>query len=70
MARAANGDFGGRAHPTPPMQYPYLISKWMDPVFAVAIGVASYYTFEKRSGRPAGHTLNELVQRKYKTWIE
>jgi len=52
------------------MQYPYLISRALDPVFAVSIGVASYYLYEQRTGRPEGHHLNELVMRKYQSWVK
>ena len=52
------------------MQYPYLISRALDPVFAVSIGVASYYLYEQRTGRLEGHHLNELVVRKYNSWVK
>lgn len=29
------------------------------------IGVASYYLYEQRNGRPEGHTLNELVAKRW-----
>ena len=48
-----------------PIQYPYLISRWVDPVVSVAIGVAAYYLHERRIGRPEGHSLNELLAKKY-----
>ncbi|ABN68307.2 predicted protein [Scheffersomyces stipitis CBS 6054] len=47
------------------MQYPYLISRTIDPIFAISIGVASYYLHERRVGRPEGRTLNELVAKKF-----
>ncbi|VUG17402.1 NCE101 [Brettanomyces bruxellensis] len=48
--------------------YPHLISKWMDPIFAISMGVAAYYLYERRVGREPGHTLNELIARKYQRW--
>ncbi|OBA21838.1 hypothetical protein METBIDRAFT_40288 [Metschnikowia bicuspidata var. bicuspidata NRRL YB-4993] len=47
------------------MQYKYLISRVADPVIAVSIGVAAYYMFEARVGRREGHTLNELVSKRW-----
>lgn len=47
------------------MQYPYLISRWIDPLVGIGIGVLSYYSYEKRIGRPRGHSLNELLIQKY-----
>ena len=46
--------------------YPYLISKWLDPLLAVGMDVSAYYLYEKRVGRPEGHTLNELLLEKLK----
>ncbi|VEU20492.1 DEKNAAC101249 [Brettanomyces naardenensis] len=48
--------------------YPYLISKWLDPLFGISIGVAAYYAYEKRAGREAGHSLEELLSRKWQRW--
>lgn len=50
------------------MQYPYLLSKRLDPLFAVAIGVASYYSYEKRTGKVEGHRLNDLIAQRYHQW--
>lgn len=47
------------------MQYPYLISRTLDPLFGVAMGVALYYLYEQRAERPQGHTLLELLKKKY-----
>lgn len=46
------------------MQYPYLISRTLDPLFGIGIGVLSYYSYEKRLGRKEGHTLNELIAKR------
>lgn len=48
------------------MEYKYLISRVADPLIAIAIGTAAYFVHEKRIGREEGHTLKELVLRKYK----
>ncbi|EGW31982.1 uncharacterized protein SPAPADRAFT_139260 [Spathaspora passalidarum NRRL Y-27907] len=50
------------------MQYPYLISRTLDPLFGIAVGVASYYSYEKQVGRQPGHSLNELLVKKYNSW--
>ncbi|GME78739.1 unnamed protein product [Ambrosiozyma monospora] len=42
--------------------------QWFDPVFAVGIGCASYYVYEKREGRQDGHQLHELVLKKFEEW--
>ncbi|ODV70399.1 hypothetical protein HYPBUDRAFT_151742 [Hyphopichia burtonii NRRL Y-1933] len=47
------------------IQYPYLISRVSDPLLALSIGVAAYYVYERRAGRPDGHRLNDLLSRKY-----
>lgn len=51
------------------MQYKYLISRTVDPIIAVSIGVAAYYLYERRTGRPEGHTLNELAYKKYSEYV-
>lgn len=48
------------------MQYPYLISRTVDPIFAIFIGVSSFYLHEKRVERPDGHRLNDLIIKKWK----
>ncbi|KAK9234128.1 hypothetical protein V1525DRAFT_367439 [Lipomyces kononenkoae] len=48
------------------LRYPYLISKTIDPIFGIAVGVSAFYLYERREGRKEGHTLNELVMRRYK----
>ncbi|CUM68297.1 uncharacterized protein PRCAT00006019001 [Priceomyces carsonii] len=48
------------------MQYPYLISRVADPIFAISIGIASYYSHEQRVQRPEGHSLSDLIIRKYR----
>ncbi|CAX41559.1 non-classical export protein, putative [Candida dubliniensis CD36] len=47
------------------MQYPYLISKSLDPIVGVGIGVLSYYSYEQRVGRKPGHSLHELIVKKF-----
>lgn len=47
------------------MEYKYLISRLADPVIALSIGAAAYYVHERRVGRAEGHTLNELLRKKY-----
>ncbi|ODV81629.1 uncharacterized protein CANTADRAFT_45301 [Suhomyces tanzawaensis NRRL Y-17324] len=48
------------------MQYPYLISRVIDPIFGIGMGVASYYLYEKRHGREEGHYLNQLIAQKFR----
>ncbi|KAK9245677.1 hypothetical protein V1506DRAFT_537629 [Lipomyces tetrasporus] len=48
------------------LRYPYLLSKTLDPIFGIGVGVAAFYLYERREGREEGHTLNELVKRRYK----
>ena len=47
------------------MQYPYLISRTLDPIVGVGIGILSYYSYEQRVGREPGHSLNELVLKSF-----
>lgn len=47
------------------MQYKYLISRFADPVIAISIGISAYYLHERRVGRAEGHSLNELLSKKY-----
>ena len=49
------------------MQYKYLISRFADPVIAVSIGVAAYYVYEARVGRREGHSLNDLIAKRWLT---
>lgn len=46
-------------------QAPYLLGRLLDPIFAIAVGTLSYYSYEKKVGRPQGHCLNELIKKKY-----
>lgn len=48
--------------------YPYLISKWTDPILAIGIGISAYYLYEQRVGREPGHSLNELLWAKWKSY--
>lgn len=47
------------------MQYKYLISRFADPVIAISVGISAYFLHESRVGRPEGHTLSELLKKKY-----
>lgn len=38
----------------------------LDPVLAIASGIWAYSLYESRLQRPAGHSLQELIVRKYK----
>ncbi|KAG5439142.1 hypothetical protein PCANB_001441 [Pneumocystis canis] len=42
----------------------YLISRWIDPIFAISIGCFSYFLYEKNHPRPEYYSLKELLQRK------
>ncbi|AQZ10577.1 NCE101 (YJL205C) [Zygosaccharomyces parabailii] len=46
-------------------QAPYLLGRIADPIFAIAIGTLSYYSYEQKVGRPKGHTLNELIVKRF-----
>ena len=37
----------------------------LDPIFSIFVGVVSYYSYEARVQRPEGHSLNELLVKKY-----
>jgi hypothetical protein len=37
----------------------------MDPLFGFFVGTAAYYAHEQRVGRPEGHSLNELLKKKF-----
>lgn len=41
-----------------------LFSRYMDPLFGVAVGMLSFYSYEQRVGREDGHTLKDLVLKK------
>ncbi|CEP64393.1 Nce101p LALA0_S11e03070g [Lachancea lanzarotensis] len=43
---------------------PYLLGRLLDPIFAVAVGTASYYAHERKVGREPGHSLNELIRKR------
>ncbi|KAL8280383.1 hypothetical protein RQP46_007300 [Phenoliferia psychrophenolica] len=43
----------------------YLVSKAFDPILGVITGVWAYGLYERRANRPKGHTLPELLQRKW-----
>ncbi|KAL6947301.1 hypothetical protein ACO0QE_002184 [Hanseniaspora vineae] len=44
---------------------PYLLGRYLDPLFALAVGTLSYYKFETNSNRPEGHRLFELIQKRW-----
>lgn len=46
-------------------RYPPLVHRRLDMVLAVAMGFAAYALYERRTGRPEGHTLYALVREKY-----
>ncbi|KAK9474422.1 uncharacterized protein V1510DRAFT_412188 [Dipodascopsis tothii] len=46
-------------------RYPFLISRTLDPLFGIFVGSMAFYTYERREGRQDGHTLNELVARRW-----
>ena len=39
--------------------------RYLDPVFGVAVGALSFYSYEQRVGREDGHTLKALLFRKF-----
>ncbi|EPX72919.1 non-classical export protein 1 [Schizosaccharomyces octosporus yFS286] len=47
------------------MSQTYLISKLMDPLFGMAIGIYGYYLFEKEHPRPQGKGLQELLMKRW-----
>ncbi|CUS25105.1 LAQU0S27e00210g1_1 [Lachancea quebecensis] len=44
---------------------PYLLGKFLDPIFAIGVGTMSYYSYERKVGRPEGHSLNELIKKRW-----
>ncbi|QLL31283.1 hypothetical protein HG536_0B01450 [Torulaspora globosa] len=46
-------------------QAPYLLGRFLDPIYALMVGTLSYYLYERKVGRPEGHRLNELIMKKY-----
>lgn len=42
-----------------------LLSRYIDPLFGVAVGILSFYSYEQRVGREDGHTLKDLVSKKF-----
>nr|CAQ43561.1 Non-classical export protein 1 [Zygosaccharomyces rouxii] len=46
-------------------QAPYLLGRIADPLFAIAIGTLSYYSYERKVARPEGHSLNELISKRF-----
>lgn len=49
---------------------PPILTRTLDPIFAIAVGTTAYYTHERKIGRKEGHTLNELVSKRYHKWME
>ncbi|WBW74462.1 non-classical export protein Nce101 [Schizosaccharomyces osmophilus] len=47
------------------MSQAYLISKRLDPLFGMAIGIYGYYLYEKEHPRPQGKKLQELVMKRW-----
>lgn len=43
----------------------FLINKWLDPIFAIGVGVWAYGLYEREHPRADGHTLQDLVRRRY-----
>lgn len=46
----------------------FLINKWLDPVFSLGVGIWAYGLYEREHPRETGHTLRELVQRRYDSY--
>ncbi|SCV00812.1 LAMI_0G07448g1_1 [Lachancea mirantina] len=44
---------------------PYILGRFLDPLFAFAVGTISYYSYERKVGREPGHTLNELISKRW-----
>lgn len=42
--------------------------RWTDPFLAIGIGISAYYLYEQRVGREPGHSLNELLWAKWKSY--
>ncbi|KAK9379297.1 uncharacterized protein V2V93DRAFT_326909 [Kockiozyma suomiensis] len=47
------------------LKYPYLISRVVDPLFGIFVGVSAFYLYERREDREPGHTLYDLAIRRY-----
>lgn len=48
----------------------FLISKWLDPIFALGVGIWAYGLYEREHPRPEGHKLQELIQRRYNMYYK
>ena len=48
----------------------YLISRWIDPLFALGVGVWAYSLYEREHAdeRKPGHKLHELVLKRWKQY--
>lgn len=44
-----------------PVQLRYIINKWVDPIFGIAMGATAFFITERREQREPGHTLMELM---------
>ncbi|CCE64756.1 hypothetical protein TPHA_0I02550 [Tetrapisispora phaffii CBS 4417] len=44
---------------------PYLFGKFLDPFCALIVGSLSYAVYEKQNGREEGHSLSQLLMKRY-----
>ncbi|KAH3899760.1 uncharacterized protein SCODWIG_00444 [Saccharomycodes ludwigii] len=44
---------------------PYLLGRFLDPIFAIGVGTLSYIQYERNTHREPGHTLYDLLQKKF-----
>lgn len=42
--------------------YKYLVSRWVDPIIGVGVGVCAYYLHEQRQDK--GQKLNDIIRQK------
>ncbi|KAG5518887.1 hypothetical protein PMAC_002418 [Pneumocystis sp. 'macacae'] len=63
-SRKADVDRRRRRGKGPPPKSKVMFFRWVDFVFAMSIGVFSYFLYEKNHPRPEHCSLNELLQRR------
>ncbi|SCV03277.1 LANO_0G03180g1_1 [Lachancea nothofagi CBS 11611] len=44
---------------------PYLLGRYLDPLFAICVGTVSYFSYERKAGREEGHSLKQLLSKRF-----
>ncbi|EGV63309.1 hypothetical protein CANTEDRAFT_106160, partial [Yamadazyma tenuis ATCC 10573] len=47
------------------IMYKFLVSRWVDPLIGVGIGVCAYYLHETRSHTPEGKRIKDIIYRRF-----